>query len=59
VGAFHRAHQAVYTDDILAQDPRWGIVAASLRSPETYDALAPRTASELFQFDHRSGKICD
>jgi fructuronate reductase len=42
VGAFHRAHQAVYTDDILAQDPRWGIVAASLRSPETYDALAPQ-----------------
>ncbi|QRM33801.1 mannitol dehydrogenase family protein [Microvirga sp. VF16] len=40
VGAFHRAHQAVYTDDVLAQDPRWGIVAASLRSPETYDALA-------------------
>jgi fructuronate reductase len=42
VGAFHRAHQAVYTDDILAQDPSWGIVAASLRSPDTYDALAPQ-----------------
>ncbi len=42
VGAFHRAHQAVYTDDILAQDPRWGIVAASLRSPDTYDALEPQ-----------------
>ena len=25
LGAFHRAHQAVYTDDILAADPRWGI----------------------------------
>jgi fructuronate reductase len=42
VGAFHRAHQAVYTDDILAQDPCWGIVAASLRNPDTYDALAPQ-----------------
>ena len=42
VGAFHRAHQAVYTDDVLAQDPRWGIVAASLRSPDTYDALQPQ-----------------
>jgi fructuronate reductase len=42
VGAFHRAHQAVYTDDILARDPSWGIVAASLRSPDTYDALAPQ-----------------
>src|SRR5215218_9240946 len=34
VGAFHRAHQAVYTDDILARDPSWGIVAAYLRSPD-------------------------
>lgn len=42
VGAFHRAHQAVYTDDVLATDPRWGIVAASLRSPDTYDALQPQ-----------------
>ena len=25
LGAFHRAHQAVYTDDVLARDPRWGI----------------------------------
>ncbi|MBA1157543.1 mannitol dehydrogenase family protein [Microvirga mediterraneensis] len=42
IGAFHRAHQAVYTDDVLAFDPRWGIVAASLRSPDTFDALAPQ-----------------
>lgn len=42
VGAFHRAHQAVYTDDVLAHDPQWGIVAASLRSPDTYDALKPQ-----------------
>ncbi|WP_114944514.1 mannitol dehydrogenase family protein [Microvirga calopogonii] len=42
VGAFHRAHQAVYTDDVLALDTGWGIVAASLRSPDTFDALAPQ-----------------
>ena len=43
VGAFHRAHQAVYTDDVLASgDLRWGIVGASLRSPDTRDALAPQ-----------------
>ncbi|MBB4041723.1 fructuronate reductase [Microvirga flocculans] len=42
VGAFHRAHQAVYTDDVLAADPRWGIVAASLRSPDTFEALDPQ-----------------
>ncbi|NIX77287.1 mannitol dehydrogenase family protein [Microvirga terricola] len=42
VGAFHRAHQAAYTDDVLANDPHWGIVAASLRSPDTSDALEPQ-----------------
>jgi fructuronate reductase len=42
IGAFHRAHQAVYTDDILADESGWGIVAASLRSPATRDALAPQ-----------------
>ena len=31
-GNFHRAHQAVYTDDILGEDPRWGIIGASLQS---------------------------
>ena len=40
-GAFHRAHQAVYTDDVLASGVRdWGIVAASLHSPGLRDALA-------------------
>ncbi|MGI4952439.1 MAG: mannitol dehydrogenase family protein [Janthinobacterium lividum] len=43
VGAFHRAHQAVYTDAVLAAgDTRWGITAASLRSADTRDALAPQ-----------------
>lgn len=38
-GAFHRAHQAVYVDDLLADDPRWGICAVSLRSADLRDAL--------------------
>ncbi len=43
VGAFHRAHQAWYTEAALAAgDRRWGIVGASLRSPDTRDALAPQ-----------------
>ena len=43
IGAFHRAHQAVYTDTVLGSgDLRWGIVGASLRSAETRDALAPQ-----------------
>jgi fructuronate reductase len=43
IGAFHRAHQAVYTDDVLASgDHRWGILGASLRSADTRDALSPQ-----------------
>lgn len=39
-GAFHRAHQAAYIDDLLATDPRWGIAAVSMRSKATVAALA-------------------
>ncbi len=39
-GAFHRAHQAAYIDDLLAHDSRWGIAAVSLRSKRTVAALA-------------------
>ena len=42
IGAFHRAHMAVYVDDLLARDPRWGIIGASLRRPDTRDALRPQ-----------------
>lgn len=43
LGAFHRAHQAVMTEAVLEAGAReWGIVAASLRSPDTRDALAPQ-----------------
>ena len=43
IGAFHRAHQAVYTEDVLnRQAGPWGICGVSLRSPDTRDALAPQ-----------------
>jgi fructuronate reductase len=43
IGAFHRAHMAVMTEAALAAgDTGWGIVAASLRSPDTRDALKPQ-----------------
>jgi fructuronate reductase len=43
VGAFHRAHQAVFVDDCLNRgELHWGIVAASLRSGETKSALGPQ-----------------
>ena len=40
VGAFHRAHQAVYTDDILGAEPRWGICGVSLKTPRAILPLA-------------------
>lgn len=43
IGAFHRAHQAVYIDDLLASDPGWAIIGVSLRSPNTADALNPQS----------------
>lgn len=42
IGAFHRAHMAIYVDDILRLDPSWGIIGASLRRPDTRNALAPQ-----------------
>jgi fructuronate reductase len=43
VGAFHRAHQAVMTEAVIAAGGHdWGIIAASLRSPDTRDALKPQ-----------------
>lgn len=41
-GAFHRAHQAVYLDDLLADEPDWAISAVSLHSPQVRDALRPQ-----------------
>ncbi|TWB63499.1 mannitol dehydrogenase family protein [Nitrospirillum viridazoti] len=47
-GAFHRAHQAAYTDDALALEANnpenrdWTISAVSLKSPGVRDALVPQ-----------------
>jgi fructuronate reductase len=41
-GAFHRAHQAWFVDELLARDSRWGICGVSLRNPEVRDALTPQ-----------------
>lgn len=43
VGAFHRAHQAVYTDDAIeATGGDWGIVGVSLRSDAVARQLRPQ-----------------
>jgi len=39
-GAFHRAHQAAYVEDLLTHDPRWGIAAVSMRTRGAINALA-------------------
>ncbi|MEM9840910.1 MAG: mannitol dehydrogenase family protein [Pseudomonadota bacterium] len=41
VGAFHRAHQAVFTDDAIeAAGGDWGVTGISLRSPTAENQLA-------------------
>ena len=41
LGAFHRAHQAlVYERLIAGGDPRWGVVGVAMRSTQLADALA-------------------
>ena len=43
IGAFHRAHQATYTDAAMNIDGgNWGICGVSLKSPNVYDQLAPQ-----------------
>ncbi|ONK11680.1 mannitol dehydrogenase family protein [Streptomyces sp. MP131-18] len=43
-GAFHRAHQAVHTEDAMAAagDPSWGICAVTQRSRAVVDQLVPQ-----------------
>lgn len=44
VGAFHRAHQAIYTEQAVAStgDPRWGILGVTGRSARVVEQLAPQ-----------------
>jgi fructuronate reductase len=43
LGAFHRAHEAVFTETALAAgDNRWGILGVCMRAPDVRDALAPQ-----------------
>ncbi|WP_165787104.1 mannitol dehydrogenase family protein [Pseudohalioglobus lutimaris] len=43
LGAFHRAHQAVYTDTAIARSGGdWGIIGVSMRSDRVTQQLAPQ-----------------
>src|SRR4051812_997229 len=59
VGAFHRAHMADYTDRVISGgDRRWAILGASLRSPETRDALAPQDYLYTLAESDEAGERC-
>lgn len=54
LGAFHRAHQALYTEAVIAQgDLRWGIVGVSLRDPRVSETLAAQ--DHLYSVTERHG----
>ena len=58
VGAFHRTHQAVYTEDAIeAAGGGWGAVGLSLRNRTAGDQLNPQ--SGLFTVDARLGALHD
>ena len=44
LGAFHRAHQEVFTQDAIAAsgDTRWGVLGVTQRSTRVVDQLAPQ-----------------
>ncbi len=54
IGAFHRAHQAFYTEAVLNKfGGDWGIIGCSLRSASVRDQLAPQDS--LYTLVERSG----
>jgi len=54
LGAFHRAHQALYTEALIAAgDRRWGIVGVSLRDPRVADVLSAQ--DHLYSVTERHG----
>jgi len=55
VGAFHRCHQAEYTDDMLAERfHRWGVIGINVRKPRLGDTLG--TQSGLYTRLVRDGE---
>jgi len=55
LGAFHRAHQALYTEALIERgDLRWGIVGVSLRDPRVASVLAAQ--DHLYSVTERHGE---
>ena len=55
VGAFHRCHQAEFTDDMLeARFGPWGMVGINLYPPRLAELLAPQ--DRLYSRDFAAGR---
>jgi fructuronate reductase len=55
LGAFHRAHQALYTEAVIAGgDHRWGICAVALRNPALVQVLQAQDG--LYSVTERHGE---
>ncbi|HTJ56456.1 MAG TPA: mannitol dehydrogenase family protein [Devosiaceae bacterium] len=59
IGAFHRAHMAVYVQHLLPKAPNWAIVGASLRRPDTKEALTPQDGLYTVAVRDASGTKCE
>jgi fructuronate reductase len=56
LGAFHRAHQALYTERLLAAgDRRWGILGVSLRDPGVVNTLVAQ--DYLYSVTEKHGNV--
>lgn len=54
IGAFHRAHQALYTDSAMNAGERgWAITGVSLRSRDVHDSMTPQ--GNLYTVSERAG----
>ena len=58
IGAFHRAHMAVYVEKLLHRTPQWAIVGASLRHPDTKRALTPQDGLYTVAVRDAAGTKC-
>lgn len=57
IGAFHRAHQALYTEKVLNQiGGNWGICGVSLRSANVRDQLEPQNCLYTLSTNSAAGK---
>ena len=60
IGAFHRAHQAFYTDQVLEKDGGdWAICGVGLKRPEVRDQMVPQDGLySLVEQDASGNPIC-